>query len=152
MVVGTLQDGLDLSILTNNILKTNNLVVNGLTLHYDPRESSYKYVVRPLNKEYIEMDKDWFSHEINLLLDYAKRNGDSEHFKTKLSMKTIPCNIPLSQYVNSINLQLAVDVLLSESDFQTTSQGIYLVSKMVKGEIVLNFWYREIRKRVFLWK
>lgn len=53
MVVGTLQDGLDLSILTNNILKTNNLVVNGLTLHYDPRELTYKYLVKPLYKGYI---------------------------------------------------------------------------------------------------
>ena len=152
MVVGTLQEGLELKVLTNNILKTNSLVVNGLTLHYDARNFSYNYVVRPLGKEYIEMDKDWFNHEVDLLLDYAKRNGDPEHFKTKLSMKTIPCSIPLNQYVNSGDLQLVVDLLLSESDFQTAGQGIYLVSEMVNGEIVLKFWYREIRKRVFLWK
>ena len=152
MVVGTLQEGLELKVLTNNILKTNSLVVNGLTLHYDARNFSYNYVLRPLNKEYIEMDKDWFNHEIGLLLDYAERNGDPAYSKTRSLMRSIPHNIPLKQYTNSFNLQVAVDKLLSESDFQTACQGIYLVSVMISGEIILKFWYRAIRKRVFLWR
>lgn len=150
MVVGTLQTGLDLSILTSNILRSNSLIVNGLTLHYDPRKFSYVYIVKPLNNGYIEMGKDWFNHEIGLLLDYAERNGDPAYSKTKSLMRSIPHNIPLKQYINSFNLQVAVDKLLSESDFQTACQGIYLVSEMINGEIILKFWYREIRKRVFL--
>lgn len=153
MVVGTLQDGLDLYILTNNILRSNSIVVHGLTLHYDSRELTYKYLVKPLYKGYIEMDRDWFNHEVGLLLDYVNRNGDSKYYsETKSLLRNMPYVIPLKQYINSINLQFAVDRLLYESDFQTVGQGIYLVSEMINGEIILKFWYREIRKRVFLWK
>lgn len=155
MIIGTLQDGLDLGIFTNLILKDDckEKRVNRLSLRHSYNRSkknfSYDYIVKPLSNEYIPLDRDWFVYEVNQLIDYAERLGNEE---TRNLLSKLPFCITLNEYIKSFDLQLSIDELLLESDYQTAGQGIYLVSKRVNSKIILQFWYKEIRKRVFLWK
>lgn len=64
MIIGTLQDGLDLGIFTNLILKDDckEKRVNRLSLRHSYNRSkknfSYDYIVKSLSNEYIPMDRD----------------------------------------------------------------------------------------------
>ena len=146
MVVIPLEEGLPLSVLTRGILKNRNSTIYGLTLFYESTDSAYKYIVIPINdKGYIEMDKDWFSWEIQRLISYE----DPEYEKKKKLLSSLSYIIPIKDYIDSYDLQLAVDLLLAESNYQTPAKGIFMVSENIKGTVFLKFWYTRSRRDLY---
>lgn len=147
-----LEEGLSLDILTNVILRKRDSPVHGLTLIYKSSSSDYEYLVLPLNRlkeEYIPMDSKWFSWEVQQLSSAIRIQGDPEYKKKKDLFSLVSYTIPLKDYINSYNLQVAVDALLAESNYQRLAEGLFLVSEKVNGSVFLRFWYEKIRRDLY---